>query len=219
MFRQSNLLALALAIVLWQPVNLQHKESDQVASPTQITTAQAIQEPQERPEIPQTSNMPSAPENPATAPDVKPQQPLKSKEQPKKPAVVCGPHKAQEVYDILIDIGVPHLAAVQQVGSWTHESNLDQCQRRGDNGVAWGLNSWWPDRRHDMPAGLREQITWAVHTEMPRDCRNCYEQFMAADSTWSVRDAIKRSTRWGILGNRWLYADEFGAELKSLLPL
>ena len=174
----------------------------------------------ERPETSQTSNMPSAPEKPATQPKLQPKQQNKSTVPTnQKPAVVCGPHDSKEVYDILIDIGVPHLAAVQQVGSWIHESGLDQCQKRGDDGVAWGLNSWWSDRRYDMPEGLREQIEWAIKVEMPRDCPRCYDQFMAAESVWSIRDAIKRSTRWGVLGHRWDYADEFGAELQSLLSL
>ena len=120
----------------------------------------------------------------------------------------CGPHEPKVIYELLIDIGVPHVSAVQQTGSWQQESRLDQCQTHGDNGVAWGLNSWHEDRRYDMPWGLREQINWAVHIEMKRDCLSCYQQFMAGESVWSVRDAIYRSTRWGHLGNRWIFADQ-----------
>lgn len=127
----------------------------------------------------------------------------------------CGAHTAKEVFDILISIGVPRLAAIEQTGSWKHESGGDfnQCQTRGDGGIAHGLNSWHPGRRQDMPLNLAEQIKWAVHTEMPRDCRKCYDQFMAAESVGSVRSAIQRSTRWGIEGLRWLYADQLNNQL------
>lgn len=129
------------------------------------------------------------------------------------PQVSCGPQDPKIIYDILISIGVPRLSAIQQIGSWQHESELDPCQKVGDNGVAWGLNSWHPGRRADMPAGLRDQVIWAITVEMPRDCRKCYDQFMAGQSVWSVRQAIKSSTRWGIEGKRWHYADNFSGIL------
>lgn len=127
----------------------------------------------------------------------------------------CGPHSAREVYDILISIGVPKLAAIQQTGSWQHESGGDfnQCQQRGDSGTAWGLNSWHAGRRVDMPMGLVPQVKWAVFTEMPRDCQHCFDQFMAAGDVWSVRSAIQQSTRWGVEGNRWQYADTLTNQL------
>lgn len=156
-------------------------------------------------------------EKPAKAPEKKQDGGKKKPPEPVRPVPVigCGPHSPKVVYDILIDIGVPRLAAIQQLGSWKHESGggFDQCQKRGDGGIAWGLNSWHPGRRRDMPQDLRAQITWAIHTEMARDCRSCYERFMGAKDIQSVRQAIKESTRWGIIGNRWHYADVFSQQL------
>lgn len=209
MLRSFFTLALAVAMTVWLPVNLQHTRPGDVANPIHDNLKRATYSPSELVKEPEPVVTQVEPEKPQEAPAVQPEPAMKSEPKP-QPAVVCGPHDPLEIYNILIDIGVPHLAAVQQVGSWTHESGLDQCQKRGDGGIAWGLNSWHPNRRRDMPAGLQEQVNWAVHTEMRRDCPSCYTQFMAAESVWSIRDAIKRSTRWGILGNRWLYADQFG---------
>lgn len=124
----------------------------------------------------------------------------------------CGPADPKRVYDILVSIGVPRVAALQQVGSWQHESGLDPCQKVGDNGVAWGLNSWHPGRRADMPEDLTAQVKWAVQVEMPRDCQSCYDEFMRADNVWSVRQAIQRSTRWGVEGKRWYMADTYSQQ-------
>lgn len=132
-------------------------------------------------------------------------------EQPVVPPTTCGPHSPELIYQLLIKEGLNRVAALQQLGSWKAESGLDQCQKRGDSGVAWGLNSWHPGRRADMPWGLEQQVHWAIHIEMPRDCRSCYDQLMAAKTPWEARDAIKRSTRWGLEASRWSYADQFSS--------
>lgn len=121
----------------------------------------------------------------------------------------CGAQDPGKIYDILTDSGVPRVSAIQILGSWKQESGFDHCQKRGDGGVAWGLNSWHPGRRGDMPSGLKDQVLWAIHTEMKRDCSSCYATIMKGESVWSVRDAIQRSTRWGHEGARWQFADEF----------
>lgn len=184
-------------------------ELDRTSNKTETVAKaqQPTQEPLEQPEPPKSEPIPSVPEKvPETAP-IKPTQAITA------PASACGPQDPKVVYSILIEIGVPRLAAIQQVGSWTTESHLDPCQKIGDGGMAWGLNSWHPGRRADMPEGLREQINWAIHTEMKRDCADCYTQFMAAESVWSVRNAIQRSTRWGVEGGRWWYADNYESQL------
>lgn len=99
------------------------------------------------------------------------------------------------------------------LGSWKTESGLDQCQKIGDGGIAWGLNSWHPGRRTDMPERLEDQIRWAIQVEMKRDCASCYQQFMNASSAWEARNAIQRSTRWGVEGGRWQHADHFASIL------
>lgn len=125
-------------------------------------------------------------------------------------STTCGPQSPSTVYAILREIGVPKTSAIQLLGSWKTESGFDYCQQRGDGGKAWGLNSWHPARRYDMPmSSLRAQINWAVHTEMKRDCASCYATLMAGGDKWSVRSAIQQSTRWGVEGGRWLYADQF----------
>lgn len=131
----------------------------------------------------------------------------------KQPASTCGVQSPSTIYAILREIGVPRSSAIQLIGSWKHESGLDPCQKRGDGGIAWGLNSWHPARRYDMPETLREQVIWAVQTEMKRDCASCYATIMAGGDTYAIRNAIQKSTRWGILGNRWLYADQLSNQL------
>ena len=122
----------------------------------------------------------------------------------------CGPADPAYVYRVLVESGVPRNSAIQQVGSWKTESKLDPCQTHGDGGVAWGLNSWHPGRRADMPTMLKDQIIWAVHTEMKRDCSECYQIFMSPNAgISSIRAAIQKSTRWGVEGDRWQYANEF----------
>jgi len=131
------------------------------------------------------------------------------------PAVVqspessCGSQDPAKIYAILAEIGVPRSSAIQLIGSWKTESHLDPCQKIGDNGIAWGLNSWHPARRHDMPQTLREQVIWAVNVEMKRDCASCYQTIMSGGDKWTIRSAIKQTTRWGTEGARWTYADQF----------
>lgn len=131
-----------------------------------------------------------------------------------EPELVCGPHSPEKVLNLILEQGVPKTAAIQLLGSWKTESGggFDQCQKHGDGGQAWGLNSWHYGRRRDMPMELGAQVKWAIHTELKRDCENCYRTLMdPASSVWQVRSAIQQSTRWGVLGGRWLYADQFAS--------
>lgn len=133
---------------------------------------------------------------------------------PKESQVVCGPHDPSTIYNILRKEGLNHIAAANQTGSWMTESTLNQCQTHGDGGIAWGLNSWHPGRRKDMPMNLEQQIHWAVHIEMPRDCRSCYDQLMNASSDWEAQNAIQKSTRWGYQGARWSHAARFSTTFR-----
>lgn len=123
----------------------------------------------------------------------------------------CGPHDPATVLQLIKAEGVPQISAIQLLGSWKTESGggYNPCQNIGDGGIAWGLNSWHPGRRYDMPTDLAQQIKWAISTEMPRDCSSCYQQFMNATTVYEARNAIYRSTRWGTEGARWTYADQF----------
>ncbi len=121
----------------------------------------------------------------------------------------CIDHDPQTIYNLLIAEGLPRVSALQLTGSFRTEGRHNPCQQQGDSGLAWGLNSWHPARRYDMPFDLKEQIHWAVHVELPRDCRSCYESLLAGGDKWSMREAIYRWTRWGELGRRWEYADQY----------
>ena len=121
----------------------------------------------------------------------------------------CGSQDPATVLKLIQAEGVPQISAVQLLGSWKTESGLNPCQSKGDGGVAWGLNSWHPGRRYDMPQDLAAQVKWAISVEMPRDCKTCYQQFMNATTVYEARNAIYKSTRWGIEGSRWTYADQF----------
>lgn len=125
------------------------------------------------------------------------------------PELICGPHDPKYVYQLILAEGVPRISAIQLLGSWKSESRLNQCQKEGDGGIAWGLNSWHPGRRTDMPERLEDQVKWAISVETKRDCLACYNQLMNATTAWEARNAIQKSTRWGIEGARWTYADQF----------
>lgn len=145
----------------------------------------------------------------ATLPVAK--EPAPVPEPPKEAPIVCGPHDPAKVYQLIRAEGVPRIPAIQLLGSWKSESGgaFNQCQQIGDGGIAWGLNSWHPGRRYDMPQRLEDQVKWAISVEMKRDCAKCYNDFMNATTAWEARAAIKASTRWGIEGARWTYADQF----------
>lgn len=177
------------------PVSIQAKQHDNIAA---LEPQEHVPEPLLQQKAIETQPAPKAP----------------VVEPVKQPKTTCGPHQPQTIYDILVASGVPRTSAIQLIGSWTTESRLDQCQKKGDGGKAWGLNSWHPARRYDMPMDLQEQVKWAVHTEMKRDCRSCYDTIMAAPSVYAVRAAIKQSTRWGVEGARWTYADRYAHELQ-----
>lgn len=145
-------------------------------------------------------------------PPVKEKIPKPTKVESPKPVsteVICGPHEPAKVYQLIRNEGVPRISAIQLLGSWKSESGLNQCQKIGDSGIAWGLNSWHPGRRTDMPERLEDQIRWAIQVEMRRDCASCYNGLMNATSAWEARSAIQKSTRWGVEGKRWAYANEF----------
>lgn len=162
---------------------------------------------QDTPDVPKQADTPK--------PDKVPTKPAKvaviAPKTVKQSSNTCGPQSPSTIYSILREINVPRSSAIQLIGSWKHESGLDPCQKRGDGGIAWGLNSWHPARRYDMPETLREQVIWAVQTEMKRDCASCHATIMNGGDTYTIRSAIQKSTRWGVLGNRWVYADQFAS--------
>jgi len=197
-----TLIAMTIFSISWHNAQAQvemnkNQQESKVASQTQENnTRQAIAD---TPPAPETAKVAQTPEPEPKAPEIA----------PKQAEPQCGPADPAQVFTILREIGVPRSSAIQLLGSWKSESGLDPCQQRGDSGVAWGLNSWHPGRRGDMPFDLRAQINWAVHTEMARDCSSCYATIMAGGDAWTIRSAIKKTTRWGVEGPRWLYADQF----------
>jgi hypothetical protein len=177
-------------------LNRNQNESQVTKQTTHETPRQANAD---TPKTPETAKVASIPEStPNIAPAVV-----------QTPELSCGSQDPAKIYAILAEIGVPRSSAIQLIGSWKTESHLDPCQKIGDNGVAWGLNSWHPGRRQDMPETLREQVIWAVTVEMKRDCASCYQTIMSGGDKWTIRSAIKQTTRWGTEGARWTYADQF----------
>lgn len=117
---------------------------------------------------------------------------------------------ASIIMNTLKSIGVTHRASAYLTGSFEHESGFDPDQKRGDGGKAWGLNSWWPGRRQDMPNGLAEQTRWAIEVEMARDTPHAVGVMKNPHATdEEIKSAIYRWTRWGVLGNRWVYAQKY----------
>lgn len=184
-------------------LNKKYAETDNRIASTQ--TQENKTEPVDTPDEPQQAEIVKDEQTPIIT--------AKVAETPSKtPEYACGQQDPATIYSILTEIGVPRISAIQIMGSWKHESGgFDYCQKRGDGGIAWGLNSWHPARRYDMPETLREQINWAIHTEMKRDCASCYATIMAGGDVYSIRSAIQKSTRWGVLGNRWVFADQFAS--------
>ena len=181
-------------------LNKKQNESQVAAQTTHETPRQANAD---TPQTADTANVASIPDNEIKVAQTAVQQPI----------LKCGSQDPAEILAILTEIGVPRTSAIQLIGSWKTESHLDPCQKIGDNGVAWGLNSWHPGRRYDMPETLREQVIWAVNVEMKRDCASCYSTIMSGGDVWSIRQAIKNTTRWGVEGARWTYADQFANTL------
>lgn len=187
-----------VAMAYAEPNNTNTELESKVSTQANETPRQTISD---EPHEPKTAEVASTPI----------QEPKVAETAPKTPEIVCGPADPTNVYNILREIGVPRSSAIQILGSWKSESHLDPCQKIGDGGLAWGLNSWHPGRRHDMPQELRAQINWAIHTEMKRDCASCYATIMQGGDTYTIRSAIKQSTRWGVEGARWTYADQFAS--------
>lgn len=198
------LIAVTIFSISWHDAQAQVELNKNQQKSNEVSTTQELNTRQTNADTPQTAETPKV----AQTPEPEPKAPEIA---PKQAEPQCGPADPAQVFTILREIGVPRSSAIQLLGSWKSESGLDPCQQRGDSGIAWGLNSWHPGRRHDMPFDLRAQINWAVHTEMARDCASCYQTIIAGGSTWEIRNAIQRTTRWGIEGPRWTYADQFAS--------
>lgn len=203
------LIAVTIFSISWHDAQAQVELNKNQQKSNEVSTTQELNTRQTNADTPQTAETPKVaqtPEPETKAPEIAPKQ--------AEPAPIgCGSHDPSTIYGILTEIGVPRSSAIQLLGSWQTESGggFNQCQQIGDGGQAWGLNSWHPNRRYDMPMELRAQINWAVHIEMKRDCASCYQTLMAGGDAWTIRSAIKQTTRWGIEGARWAHADRYAS--------
>ena len=133
-------------------------------------------------------------------------------------AVETSPHSAvsveriNEVMGILQENGLSKQGTAYLTGNFIAESHLIPCGNYGDGGLALGLGQWHPNRRYDMPCGLKEQIEWALNVEMPRDAgshRNLAEVLKDATATpYELLANIEGYERYGIEGNRKMYGEQ-----------
>jgi hypothetical protein len=133
-------------------------------------------------------------------------------------AVEASPHpsvsveKINEVISILQDNGLTKQGSAYLTGNFIAESHLIPCGNYGDGGLAEGLGQWHPNRRYDMPCGLKEQIEWALNVEMPRDAgshRNLAEVLKdATASPYELLANIQGYERYGVEGNRKIYGEQ-----------
>src|SRR5690606_1164792 len=128
--------------------------------------------------------------------------------------VSSSPHAKTSVADINTalshyqDMGMTKQGAAYLIGNFVGESYLTPCGQYGDGGRAHGLGQWHPGRRADMPCDFKEQLTWAVNTEMVRDTPQLKEAlFNPAVGIPDIKALIKAWERWGVEGSRWSYAD------------
>lgn len=113
--------------------------------------------------------------------------------------------------NILQNKGLTKEGASYLTGNFITESFLTPCDHAGDGGLAYGLGQWHPARRYDMPCGLNDQVEWALTVEMVRDSVNmnytCVCDTVKGSDIEAIKYSLEKWERWGILGNRWYYAD------------
>ena len=146
----------------------------------------------------------------------------------KKPAsepsweVKTSPHSLVDVATInrmlahLEKKGLSKEGAAYLTGNFIGESHLVPCGNTGDGGQAMGFGQWHPSRRYDMPCGFIEQLDWAIDVEMPRDSAGSYPCLCEALKTANIPLIMLRTQqweRWGVLGARWIYANNIYSQL------
>lgn len=121
--------------------------------------------------------------------------------------------KVETAVDYYLSQGLTPTATAYLVGSLSWESGLDP-DAVGDGGKAKGLNQWWPDRREDIPSSFEGQLEWSL-SEMERDTPGTLAVLKTSSDAAEIKAAIQEWTRWGILGDRWEYAQTIKQQMDS----
>jgi len=115
--------------------------------------------------------------------------------------------------------GMSKEGASYLIGNFITESFLTPCEQSGDGGLALGLAQWHPGRRYDMPCDLNEQIEWAINVEMVRDSSAmnyvCVCESVKSNDVDLIKHTIQKWERWGVLGNRWEYAQNIYNQIST----
>lgn len=112
--------------------------------------------------------------------------------------------------------GFSKQGAAYLTGNFIGESHLVPCGNVGDGGQAEGFAQWHPGRRYDMPCGFIEQLDWAIDVEMVRDSAGSYPclcEALKTSDTALIMLRLQQWERWGVLGNRWIYATNIYSQL------
>jgi len=112
--------------------------------------------------------------------------------------------------------GLSKQGAAYLTGNFIGESHLVPCGNVGDGGQAEGFAQWHPGRRYDMPCGFIEQLDWAIDVEMVRDSAGSYPclcEALKTSDTALIMLRLQQWERWGLLGNRWIYATNIYSQL------
>lgn len=122
-------------------------------------------------------------------------------------AASASPEKEQQAIAFFLAQGFTPTAVAHMVGSLIQESGLNPAAV-GDNGTAFGLNQWRGDRRRGMPNDFQGQLEHVI-LDMQRDdgSAGVLKTMRSSSNAAEIRAALKRHTRWGHLGNRWVHAD------------
>lgn len=116
--------------------------------------------------------------------------------------------RQQLAINYFLDQGFTPTATAYLVGSLKWESGLNPMAS-GDGGKALGLNQWWPDRRVGMPNTFEGQLAWVIH-DMEADTASSgiLEVMRNSSEANAIKTALQAWTRWGVLGDRWVYAEK-----------
>lgn len=123
--------------------------------------------------------------------------------------------REQQAINYFLSQGFTPTATAYLVGSLKWESGFDPA-RSGDGGKALGLNQWWPDRRVGMPATFEGQLQWVIK-DMQSDSmsKGVLQTMQTSNDAAAVKAAIEQWTRWGVLGDRWVYAEQILSNMQA----
>lgn len=129
-------------------------------------------------------------------------------EEKKKELFLTLSEKEQIAIEFYRSVGFTNEAIANLLGTIKAESKFVHDGKCGDGGKACGLFQWHPERRFDMPNTFKGQLAFSV-MEMDRDTAGTSQILRTSHNTYEIRNALRKWIRWGVLGNRWIYADQY----------